>query len=181
MTRSSFAAVAAVALLGVWHLAAGCREQPVPPESPQRPAGQAAQEPEREDAAADKLAAEPAETLPPPPAPEPPEPPEPADPFHLTFQLASPEQKQPGWVQVMKFFNEGPPASVEAHWEGSNRITIDTQNVQHLCLDLGQLPVERRKSIALRLNGQGIELSRKYGPLVEFERTQAGIWRLRRE
>jgi len=181
MTRSSFAATAAVTLLGVWHLTAGCREQPVPPASPQRPAGQAAQEPDREDAAADKLAAEPTEIVPPSQAPQPPEPPEPADPFHLDFRLASPEQKQRGWVQVMKFFNEGPPASVEARWEGSNRITVDTQNVQHLYLDLGQLPVERRKSITLRLNGQGIELSSKYGPLVEFERTQAGIWRLRRD
>ena len=46
MTKSSFAAIVAVTLLGVWHLTAGCREQPVPPASPQRPADQAAQEPD---------------------------------------------------------------------------------------------------------------------------------------
>ena len=170
-------AIVALSLCGLWWLTAGCREQPPVPGSPQKPTAQADREPDREPAAGDRLAARPPGQLAPPPS----EPPEPQDPFHLSFELATPDTKQRGWVRVMKFFNQGPPAGVEAHWEGPNRITIDTQNVQLLSLDLGQLPVDRRKSVVLRLNGQGIQLSSGHGPVVQFERGQAGTWRLLRD
>lgn len=173
--------LAAAVMVPAWLSITGCREPSAAPESPQRPVEtRIPEEPEAEE--------EPATAEMPSDEPEttdrqagPPEPPEPADPFHLKFELAEQGQRHKGWVQVMKFFNEGDKAGVEAHWEGSNRITVDSHNVQYLSLDLGQLPVDRRKSVVLRLDGHGIQLSTRHWPVVEFERGQAGTWRLVRD
>jgi len=177
VSKSRFSRMVLPAILAAGLVVGGCREQPPVPDTHQRPDGSVQPEPTSADAAGDKLAAEPPQPDPPPPT----EPPEPADPFHLTFELSSPQQKQRGWLRVLEFFNEGRAAKVEARWEGANRITVSTQNVRNLSLDLGQLPVKAGKSLVLRLNGQGIQLSSKHGPVVEFERGEAGNWRLRRE
>ncbi|UCG31701.1 MAG: hypothetical protein JSU68_08530 [Phycisphaerales bacterium] len=165
---------AAVMLFG-GAVGTGCREQPAARESPQRPVEPAAPEVDEEPVTAEELSAEPEA-----PARQA-EPPEPSDPFHLKFELAEQGQKHKGWVQVMKFFNEGDKAGVEATWEGGNRITVDSHNVQYLSLDLGQLPVNRGKSVILRLDGHGIQLSSRHWPVVEFERGQAGTWSLVRD
>jgi hypothetical protein len=165
-------ATAAVMLL--WLLGTGCREQSAVPESRQQLAEPSTREAE-EPATAEKLAVEPQATAPQA------EPPEPPDPFHLNFELARQGQRHKGWVQVMKFFNEGDKARVEARWEGNNRITVDSHNVEYLSLDLGQLPVDRRKPVILRLDGHGIQLSSEHWPVVEFERGQAGTWHLVRD
>lgn len=109
---------------------------------------------------------------------KPPDLPEPADPFHLQFRLLTSKQKHPGWVKVGEFFNEGQPANIDAAWKGGNRIVVQTDNVRRMELDLGQLPRDARRSTAIRLDGQGIELLSRHGPRVRFERGPAGIWRL---
>jgi hypothetical protein len=173
--KGGLVSLMAAVILPVWLVAPGCREQSAAPESRQRPVEPPAAEVDEEPATAEKLSDEPE-------APDrQAEPPEPPDPFHLKFELAEQGQKHKGWVQVMKFFNEGDKAGVEARWEEGNRITLDTHNVRYLSLDLGQLPVDRRKSVILRLDGHGIQLSGRHWPVVEFERGQAGTWRLVRD
>ena len=112
------------------------------------------------------------------PPPEPQAVPEPKDPFHFAFELLTAEQEHAGWVQVREFFNEGDKAGVRADYEGPNRVILETSNVRRIELNLGSLPRNPRKSMTLRLDGQGIELSSKHGPIVEFERGAAGRWSL---
>jgi hypothetical protein len=165
--------IPAILLLCAAILAVGCREQPVSPNGPQTPP-EAGTADSGETGADENLSTAPEKAS--DSAVEPPEPPDPPDPFHLDFELVNQDQKHKGWVQVMKFFNGEDKATVEAVWSGGNRITVDTANVQYLSLDLGQLPVNRRKSVILRLDGHGIQLSNQHWPVVEFERGQAGTW-----
>ncbi len=104
--------------------------------------------------------------------------PEPKDPLHYGFELLTTEQEHAGWVQVREFFNAGDKAGVRADYEGSNRVILVTSNVRRMELDLGSLPRNPLKSMAIRLDGQGIELSSKHGSVVEFERSAAGKWSL---
>ena len=171
MFRIRRGSIASLAGLGVLAAAWGCGEREAPPTSPQTPT------PKHAPPATPPATAPTPKLSPVAPA----DPPEPVDPFHLTFRLSGPDQAQTGWVRVGQFFNDDQPAGVDAKWEGDNRIIIDTRNVQRMSLDLGRLPVRRGKSLFLRLNGQGIQLSSRHGPVVEFERGQAGNWSLRRE
>jgi hypothetical protein len=104
--------------------------------------------------------------------------PVPKDPLHYGFELLTIEQEHAGWVQVREFFNEGNKASIRADYEGSNRVILVTSNVRRMELDLGSLPRNPAKSMAIRLDGQGIELSSKHGQVVGFERSEAGKWSL---
>lgn len=52
---------------------------------------------------------------------------------------------------------------------------IETRNVQRLHIDRDTSPLDRNRSVALILDGQGLEwLARS--KVVEFERSPNGVW-----
>lgn len=64
-----------------------------------------------------------------------------------------------------------------ARWSRSgNNLDIETKNVQRLRLDRRELGVPNRVSVALTLDGQGIEWTGRY-PVIEFELAETGAWK----
>ena len=126
-----------------WAVLSGCSEEgrrPPPPPGPQ-----------------DKPAATTAEQTPAVPVPEPSPP---ADPFHLRIEVQRAEDPQAGWARIDELFNADAGATIDSRWTGPNRIILESTNVRRLSFDLGELPVDRRRSVAFRLAGQAIEVSR---------------------
>jgi hypothetical protein len=85
---------------------------------------------------------------------------------------------QSGWARIDELFNAGAGATVDGRWSVPNRIILESTNVRRLSFDLSELPVDRRRSLAIRLDGQAIEVSPKHGVRLEFERGEAGVWSL---
>jgi hypothetical protein len=132
-------------------LGAGCESQP--------PAG--AQRPQSRPTAGKPVA----------PTPEPPgaavaEPAEPAAPA---------EPELPNYLTLVARIDARQPARAEVLGAAEQRLAVNTHNVKRLRIERGRLPFRKDRSIALILDGQGIEW-RADSKVVEFERSPNGAW-----
>ncbi len=90
-------------------------------------------------------------------------------------QPAAPEPELPDYVEILERFDPQRPASVTVHAEASNRLVVLTRNVRRMRIDRERVPLDRRRSISLQLDGQGMEwLARS--PVDEFIRSVNGPW-----
>ncbi len=85
------------------------------------------------------------------------------------------EPEIPDYVTIVARFNAQQRAGVEVHAEAGNRLVIDTHNVRRLHIDRDRVPLDRRRSISLQLDGQGLEWLAS-SKVVEFERAMNGEW-----
>jgi len=90
-------------------------------------------------------------------------------------QPAAQEPELPEYVTLVERFNPRQPPAVRVRTEEPSRLVIETRNVRRLRIDRTRLPLDRRHSIALQLDGQGIEWLPK-SEVVEFERSPNGDW-----
>ena len=90
-------------------------------------------------------------------------------------QPAAQEPELPEYVTLVERFNPHQPVAARVRTEEPNRLVIETRNVRRLRIDRTRLPLDRRHSIALQLDGQGIEWLPK-SEVVEFERSPNGDW-----
>ena len=81
----------------------------------------------------------------------------------------------PDYITVLERFQTDEPARVELAITSPERLVIDTQNVRRLRVDRQRLPMNTRRSIVLRLDGQGIEWTAD-SDVSEFERSVNGEW-----
>ncbi len=84
--------------------------------------------------------------------------------------------ESPEYVAVVEHYRPTAPASVRAATERGNRLVIETRNVKRLRIERSKLPLDPERSIALELDGQGIEWLR-YSQVTEFERSTNGDWK----
>lgn len=81
-----------------------------------------------------------------------------------------------GWASIDKRADTAQRAWVEGTVERSDKIVIDTNNVRRFTLELSDLRVDWRERIALRIDGNTSELTKKRWPSITLERTPAGAW-----
>jgi len=136
-------------------LFAGCREvaQPKPPATTQQ--------------------------APPPPSPvrPPASPPSvPGEPYHVHVRASPTVQPRSEWLWIERLAPGAEVATAEGRWIEPNIIEISTRGAAVIGFDLRRLPVRSGRSLVLRLDRQGIELSASLGPVVRFESGRAGVW-----
>jgi hypothetical protein len=90
-------------------------------------------------------------------------------------QPAEPQPPIPEYLTIVRRYDPGAAAQVQVTTVAGHRLVIETRNVQCLHIDRDTSPLDRSRSIALVLDGQGIEwLARS--KVVEFERSPNGVW-----
>ena len=90
-------------------------------------------------------------------------------------QPAAAEPEIPDYVTIVERFMASNRAAAEVRVEAGNRLVIDTHNVRRLHIDRDRVPLNRRRSISLQLDGQGLEWL-VHSKVVEFQRSMAGEW-----
>jgi hypothetical protein len=90
-------------------------------------------------------------------------------------QPAAAEPELPDYVTIRERYNPLARATVEVRPEPGNRLSIDTHNVRRLRIDHDRVPLNRRRSISLQLDGQGLEWLSS-SKVEEFERSVNGVW-----
>lgn len=86
-----------------------------------------------------------------------------------------PEPKTPRYLDIVEELDNAQRALVEATVVAPSKLELKTQNVKRLRVTREGLPLARNRSIVLRIDGQGIEWTRRYIS-VELERSPAGAW-----
>lgn len=85
------------------------------------------------------------------------------------------EPELPEYLTIVERFSASDAANVQAQTEGRHRLVLETRNVRRLHIDRDKLPLDKNRSIALVLDGQGIEWLAG-SQTVEFERSRTGEW-----
>lgn len=88
--------------------------------------------------------------------------------------------KLPDYVRVLESSDATRNTNVAASLPGSGVVNLQTTNVRRLQLKREALPFTASGSIAVRIDGQGIEWQQKY-PLLELELLQNGSWEIVRQ
>ena len=105
-----------------------------------------------------------------------PEPAEPSAAKPAEAPPAAPEKPElPDYLTLAARFDSQQPAHATVLGAADHRLAIDTRNVQRLRIDRERLPFKHDRSIALILDGQGIEWLAN-SRVVEFERSANGAW-----
>lgn len=86
------------------------------------------------------------------------------------------EPELPEYLTLVARFDAQQPVRVQVISAEGRRLVLDTHNVSRLRIDRAQVPVQRDRSIVLLLDGQGIEWLAS-SKVVEFERSENGVWR----
>lgn len=81
----------------------------------------------------------------------------------------------PEYLEVVERFQPGQATVVRVLEAGVGRLAIETRNVRRLRIDRQRSPLSERRSVALFLDGQGIEWLPR-SPVAEFERSRTGEW-----
>ncbi len=86
------------------------------------------------------------------------------------------EPELPEYVTIVARYDVQQRAAAEVRVEPGNRLVVNTRNVSRLHIDRDRVPLDRRRSISLQLDGQGLEWLAG-SKVVEFERSVNGEWR----
>ncbi|MGE0480378.1 MAG: hypothetical protein AB7Q17_07895 [Phycisphaerae bacterium] len=84
----------------------------------------------------------------------------------------------PEYLELVERLHESRAFQIEVRTDGSQRITLDTENVRRLRIDRRKLPANPRGSIAIRIDDQGIEWTPRVIE-IELERSPSGRWSVR--
>ncbi len=79
-------------------------------------------------------------------------------------------------LAILSKFDPHRPATIRATLVSDSLLTISTDNVQALRLDLLSLPREQPGRLILHIDGQGIEITGKSGQIVYLQRGTVGEW-----
>jgi hypothetical protein len=85
------------------------------------------------------------------------------------------EPELPDYVAITARIHPDQRTSAQVRTESGNRLVIDTRNVRRLRINRDRVPLNRRRSISLQLDGQGLEWLAS-SKVVEFECTVNGEW-----
>ena len=86
-----------------------------------------------------------------------------------------------GWLTIDDVFEDVPGAWATGNYPRQNVIEIETDNVRTLSVDLSQLALHKNKRLIVRIDGQGMQVTRKTLPIIRFVRSVGGNWRVTRK
>jgi hypothetical protein len=99
------------------------------------------------------------------------------------FEVSAPGQIQPDHklaadqpLAILGKFDPQRSAAIRATLVSDSLLTISTDNVQALRLDLLNLPREHAGRLILHIDGQGIEITGKGGQIIYLQRGSVGEW-----
>ena len=85
------------------------------------------------------------------------------------------EPELPEYLTIVQKQRTDATADAQVLTMERQRLVLETRNVQRLRIDRDKLPLDRRRSVALVLDGQPVEWLAK-SPVTEFERSANGVW-----
>lgn len=88
---------------------------------------------------------------------------------------ASAEPKLPDYITIVQREQSDATARVDFELSGTDRLTLSTANVKRLRITRENSPLEKRRSVAIRIDGRGIEWTPKRQTLL-LEHTPTGDW-----
>jgi len=100
---------------------------------------------------------------------------DPNPPYPVRLNVSSPDDDQPGWLRILQIDQGRPAASATGVFPEQNLIEVNTQNVRRIRVHVAHLPLSAHKRIILRIDGQGMELSRRHA-FLHLERRPTGEW-----
>ena len=86
-----------------------------------------------------------------------------------------PEPRTPRYLEIVEPVHPDRDSKIRATIVSPTKLELETDNIKRLRITREGLPLARDRSIVLRIDGQGIEWTRKY-LAVELERSSAGVW-----
>lgn len=101
---------------------------------------------------------------------------DPRPPYPVKLYVRKPEDKQPGWLKIMKLTDEHAVAKAQGRFPEHNIIEIQTENVSTIRMELGYLPLAENKRVILRIDDQGIEITQRDRRFLTLERRSTGRW-----
>ncbi len=128
---------------------------------------------ELDDAAAEP---EPATATPTETAPTAPATTQPDDPNQLVVTVSSPKDPQRGWLVIEAFEKADKPATAIGQVVGPRKVLVTTDNVKRIKILLARAGLPTNRSVILRIDNQGIEITGRRGPIAAFERSLQGVW-----
>ncbi len=105
---------------------------------------------------------------------------DPNPPYTVRLNVSSPDDDQPGWLRILQIDEGRPAASATGVFPEQNLIEVDTQNVRRIRVHVAHLPLSAHRRIVLRIDGQGMELSRRH-EFLQLERLKTGEWTVLRQ
>ncbi len=85
------------------------------------------------------------------------------------------EPELPEYLTIVAKLHADATADAQVLTAERQRLVLETRNVQRVRIDREKLPLDRRLSVALVLDGQAVEWLAK-SPVTEFERSPNGVW-----
>ncbi len=83
----------------------------------------------------------------------------------------------PDYMTILARFDEREPFELSASARRPSVLEIRSRNVQRIRLARAELPLEKSRSVMIRIDGYGIEWTPRRS-VVELERSQNGAWRV---
>lgn len=98
------------------------------------------------------------------------------EPNKLVVTVSSPEDPQPGWLVIEQLEKADTPATAVGIIAGPRKLIVETDNVKRIKILLAKAGLPINKSVVLRIDNQGIEITGRRGPVAVFERSLQGVW-----
>jgi hypothetical protein len=97
-------------------------------------------------------------------------------PYTVQLYVRKPEDKQPGWLKVLKLEDKHAVAKVRGIFPRQNRMEVQTENVSRLQIELRYLPLAEDKRVVLEIEGHAREITQRDRPFITLERQPTGEW-----
>ncbi len=105
----------------------------------------------------------------------------PADPNVCVIKIQDVTDKQTGWLYIEAKDEADQPASAIGRVAGKRKLVVKTENVRYIQINLPKAGMPAKRSVILKIDGQGIEITGRYGPIGRFERSKQGVWEANRK
>ncbi len=99
-----------------------------------------------------------------------------ASPRHITFVARTPKAGKAYWLRILQTEQFPKPASVDATVDSSGSLTVKTDNVAQLAIDLDASPAGIPETLPICINGSQQEIEGKTGILLLTRAPGGGGW-----
>lgn len=102
-------------------------------------------------------------------------------PGRIVVTVTDPNQPQRGWLVIEEIAKPGRTATAIGRIAGPRKLLVTTKNVKIIRIELPKAGLPGNRSVVLRIDDQGIEITGRRGPTARFERSLQGVWSAKRK